>query len=166
MAIQTQFRRIHWTLVFIFLFFTIAIGTAGYFFYDHQKKSLRQEKWDQISSIEDLKVGQIAHWRKELVDDARVIFESPFIENQIQRFIENPRLTEVKQEIHDWMAHIEKHYQYDNIILLDTQGMVRLSVPEEKEGIGSHTKALAIEAMRTKKVILSDLYSFPITGPH
>lgn len=163
MTTQTQFKKIQWYLIIIFLFFTIALGAAGYFYYAHQKKSLRQDKWDQLSSIADLKVRQIAHWRKEFIDDARVFFKSPFIENQIQRFIENPRLTEVKQEIHEWMAHIEKHYQYDHIILLDTQGMVRLSVPEGKDVVGPDAKKLAMEAMRTKKVILSDLYKSEIT---
>ncbi len=68
MEFLPQSKRIYWPLVLVFFLFWIAIGAAGYFFSRDQKRSLLQEKRDQLSAIAELKVGQVLNWRKELTD--------------------------------------------------------------------------------------------------
>ena len=68
MEFLPQSKRIYWLLVFVFFLFSIAIGAGSYFFSRDQKRSLLQEKRDQLSATAELKVGQVLNWRKELID--------------------------------------------------------------------------------------------------
>ncbi len=154
-------KKIYWSLVLAFLLFSMAIGMAGYFFYENQKESLKQEKWEQLGAISDLKVRQIVNWRKERLEDGVIISESPFIAHRIQQWLQDQKTTGAEREILDWMASLQRPQQdqsYQSVLLLDAKGLVRLSVPEGEKVLAPFSKALALEAARSKKVILSDLY--------
>jgi PAS domain S-box-containing protein len=158
MTLQLRSQKNFWFLTIIFVLFSVASGVAGYFFYENQKKTIKEEKRDQIGAIADLKVRQISKWHKDRMADAEVIIECPFFAPLIQQFLSGPRSTKVKQEILNWMGSRQKHYQYESIHLIDSRGTVRLSVPERKEVLGPDAKALCAEAMRKKKIVFSDLY--------
>lgn len=52
---------------------------------------------------------------------------------------------------------------YKNVLLLDTEGNIRLKVIDGQEVIGPDAKKLAEEAIRSKNVVFSDLYRSKIT---
>jgi PAS domain S-box-containing protein len=143
--LRSSSSKVIWVLVFIFLIFSMAIGTAGYFFFQNQKRHLVQEKRDHLRSIADLKVGQIHNWRQERLAEATGVLENPIM-------------------ISDWMVTQRKHLQYERVSLLDLKGTVRLSFPEGEEVLGPVTKRLASEAIREKRVILSEIYRGFNTG--
>ncbi len=161
MTVSPHLKKIYWSLVLAFLLFSMAIGMAGYFFYENQKESLKQEKWEQLGAISDLKVRQIVNWRKERLEDGVIISESPFIAHRIQQWLQDQKTTGAEREIIDWMASLQRPQQYQNyqsVLLLDAKGVGRLSFPEGEKVLGPFSKALALEAARSKKVILSDFY--------
>ena len=83
--------------------------------------------------------------------------QDPFFAAQITAWLKGRAKPELKNEIlHRLKALLV--YQYQNIVLLDPQGRVVLSVAGEEPALASHTQALALEAMQTRKVIFSDLY--------
>ncbi len=154
-------KRIYWSLVLVFLLFSMAIGVAGYFFYENQKKIFQQEKRDQLGAISDLKVRQITNWRQERIEDGAMIFRNPFIAQPIQQWFQNPKAAGIEKEILDWMASLQKplHYQsYASVLLLDPKGVIRLSVPEGEKSLDPFSKTLAIETAHSKELTLSDLY--------
>jgi hypothetical protein len=161
MTVSPRLKRIYWSLVLAFFLFSMAIGIAGYFFYANQKEGLKQEKWEQLGAISDLKVKQIVNWRRERLEDAAVISKSPFIIHHIQQWLQDPKTTGAEREILDWMASLQRPQQdqsYQSVLLLDAKGLVRLSIPEGEKVLDPFSKALALEAARSKKAILSDLY--------
>jgi PAS domain S-box-containing protein len=154
-------NKIYWSLVLVFFLFSMGLGTAGYFFYKDQKKSMKERRWDDLRTIAHLKAKQIENWRKERIAEGTIILENPFIGQAIRRWLDSPRETEGRQRILGWMACRQKYLQYEqykSIHLLDTKGVVRLSFPDRAEVLDLDTKALVGEAMQKKKVILSDLY--------
>ena len=114
MTIGPQLKKIYWSLVLVFFLFSMAISMAGYLFYENQKKNLRQEKWDQLGAISDLKVRQIVNWRKERIEDGAIIFESPFIAPRLQQWFQDPKATGVEKEILGWMASLQRPEQYQS----------------------------------------------------
>ena len=90
MAFRLQSKEYYWYLVSVFILFTMTIVMLGYFFYEHQKKTIKQEKKDQLNAVVDLKVQQIINWRKERIGDAMIIFENQFLLSGIHQWLENP----------------------------------------------------------------------------
>jgi PAS domain S-box-containing protein len=163
-AISFESKINHWVLIFVFLFFSIAIGVAGFYFYKTQKKSLKQEKFEELRAVSDLKISLIVNWRKDRLADAEVILETPFIADHVQQLFAGQRAQEAKKEILEWMQAFQEHYQYHSILLLDQKQTVRLSVPGGEEGPGSYGRKVILEAMQGKRVILSDLYRSETSG--
>jgi PAS domain S-box-containing protein len=163
-ATAFRYKINHWVLIFLFLFFSIAMGVAGFYFYESQKKSVKQEKFEELRAISDLKINSIVSWRKDRLADAEVILETPFIAEYVQQLFGGQRTEKVKKEILEWMQSFQEHYQYQSILLLDQKQRVRLSVPEGQEAPGSYGRTIILEAMQMRRPILSDLYRSETSG--
>ena len=157
MASPVRPRKIPWHLILIFLLLSLGILGTGYFFYDYQLSSHKQDKINELKTIADLKITQNVEWRYERLADASVIKEDPFLAARVNDLLKGNANPQLKTEIlHRLKALLVYHYQ--NIILIDPQGRVRLSVLGEEQSLGAYAKALALEAMQTKKTVFSDFY--------
>jgi len=158
MALPRVFRKIPWQLLFIFFILVIAICSVGLFYYQSQKKEIKKDKQDELVAIADLKVGQIANWRKERLADAATIRENFLLAPHIRRFLHNPKETKGRKGLLTWLESFRETYQYDNILLINKEGTLLLSVANKGTVIGPDLKKLASEAMGKRKIVFSDLY--------
>ena len=157
MPLQRLFRKTPWQLLLIFFILVIALCSVGLFYYESQKKEIRKDKQDELLAIVDLKVGQIANWRKERLADAATIRENFLLVPHIRGFLHNPKGA-WKEGILAWMESFRETFQYDDILLLNKEGVLLLSVANKDAVIGPDAKKLASEAMEKRKIIFSDLY--------
>lgn len=158
MTHKTQHEKIPYYLIVIFLLLSATIWVGGYLYYQDQKKEIKKDKLEDLTAIADLKVSQIVNWRRERLADAQNIFDNKLIVPHIQLFLKKPKSFAYKQEILHWLKSKQKYYLYENVILVDTNTEIRLAVTDGKEALGPDAKRLAMEAMRKKQVIISDLY--------
>ncbi|MFZ3137688.1 MAG: PAS domain S-box protein [Thermodesulfovibrionales bacterium] len=156
MTHKTQHGKIPYYLIVIFLFLSVTIWIGGYLYYEDQKKEIKKDKLEDLAAIADLKVSQIANWRRERLGDAKNIFDNKLIIPHIQQFLAGSSV--YKQEVFNWLATIQKNYLYKNVLFLDMEGNIRLKVIDGQEVIGPDAKKLAEEAIRSKNVVFSDLY--------
>jgi len=159
-----KLHKIPYHLIIIFFILAVGIGVAGYLYYQNQKEYVKKDKQEDLTAIADLKVGQIVNWRQERMGDAKNIFDNKLIIPHIQQFLKGSKSSVYKQDILNWLESIQKYYLYKNVILLDTHGNILLKVIDRQEVIGPDAKRLAEEAMRTKRVIFSDLYRSKVTN--
>jgi hypothetical protein len=145
-------------LVGIFLVMIIGICVGGYYYYDYEKSHISKEVAYTLTTVADLKARQIANWRKDRISDGAVILENPVMVKHIQQFLYNTQSSEFRKDIVQWLKAFREGYNYESIILLDTERDIRLAVSEKNEVLGPDARRLAAEAIATKKVVLSDLY--------
>ena len=157
-------RKTPWQLLLIFFILVIAICSVGLFYYESQKKGIRKDKQDELLAIADLKVGQIANWRKERLADAATIRGNFLLVPHMQRFLHNPEEAKGKEGILTWMESFKETHQYDDILLLDDEGTPLLSVANKGQVIGPDVRKLASEAIETGKIVFSDLYRSKVDG--
>ena len=100
---QTNPHAIPWHLVVVFLLLAAGLSGAGYWHYGGHKAHIRKVKGDELSSIADLKVGELSRWRKDAVADAEVISSSVFISRQVKGFFENPPGSHFREECRSWL---------------------------------------------------------------
>lgn len=150
-------RKIPWYLLLTFLVLSLSIWAVGYSYYSREKESIQRDKQEDLLAIADLKVQQIADWRRERLSDGEIISQDPFFTLRIREWFQK-RDPELKQKILSRMQSFRRDYQYRSLVLLDSGGEIHLVVPEGKESLGPDARQLTLEAMRTGKTILSDLY--------
>ena len=158
MPLPRVFRKTPWQLLLIFVILVIAICSVGIFYYESQKKEIKKDKQDELVAIANLKVGQIANWRKERLADAATIRGNFLLVPHIRSFLHNPKGAKWREGILTWMESFRETYQYDDILLLNKEGSLLLSLANKAAVIGPDVKKLASEAMETRKIVFSDLY--------
>jgi signal transduction histidine kinase len=157
-------RKIPWQFLLILSILVISISTVGLLYYESQKKQIRKEKQNELSAIADLKVSQIITWRKERLADAVTIRENLFLAPRIRRLLNQPKAAKGRKELLTWMGSFKETYQYDDVLLLNNKGTLLLSAAQKNEVIGADTKRLVSKAMKTRKIVFSDLYLNKMSG--
>jgi hypothetical protein len=152
-TIQVPHNKIPWHLILIFIVLSFAIALTGYFFYQNQKKHIKEQKQNEISAIAGLKIKQITNWREERMRDASFIFNNEKIAKQIENLEKTPVSLELRKEILSWMTAMHKNLQYTSMRLVNSKGKILISVPEGMLTISAYVKANMIEALRSRKIL-------------
>jgi PAS domain S-box-containing protein len=149
--------RLPWNLVIIFSFLAVGILGLGYYFYEYQVTNLQNAKAEELSSIVDLKVKQIVTWRQERLSDAQLISGDSNFAQEVQDWFNGNSSPEQQNDIRQRLNEL---YQgsYVEAVLFDSQGIVRLSMTKIKQDHMSLITTIAMAAMASRKIILTDLY--------
>jgi hypothetical protein len=142
----------------VFLFFSACVLITGHFIYQSQKNKIIEAKQNELSAIADLKVGQIAQWRAERINDAEYFHNNPLIVRQVEAFIQNPRESQLHSDIMTWLKTIQTSMGYSSARLFDSKGDVRLMFSDGVDTIGCPAKQVISEALSRNTVVLSDIH--------
>ena len=152
--------RIPWHLLLIFSLLAAGILSLGYFFYRYQVTFFQNITAAELNAIADLKVKQIMTWRRDRMNDAQLIVGDPLWGRQVFDWLHGEDAPGQKEKISKFLSDLNQG-SYAAVALFDVQGNLRLSIFEVKPEIFPLIKKAASDAMRTQKVILSDLYRPP-----
>jgi diguanylate cyclase (GGDEF)-like protein/PAS domain S-box-containing protein len=140
------------------VFIALAICVLSYVTFDRQKQHILLSAQKNLASIADLKAGEITHWRKERIDDAVALTESTRLATIFEDWLRAGAPANAERE---WMLTrlgvMQRSQNYTALSLLDTQGMPRLSLDAKLHSDG-YVKHLAVQAMRSDQVFMSDLH--------
>ncbi|MCX5856258.1 MAG: hypothetical protein NTZ24_17090, partial [Deltaproteobacteria bacterium] len=148
-------------IVVVILF--IAIIAAGIYFYQSQEYQIKDSVTNDLSSIATLKADQIAAWRGERLFDARGISSDAFFIEGIDHYLtygDNESREKILSRFHELNA---AHF-YDNVLLVDSQGDVRLSLDPAITSIQPSVKAQINKSLMSGDAVLTDFYQMP--GSH
>ncbi len=148
-----------WLIVASGLAMMALIG-GGYWFYLYQEQVLRQNAEANLQSTAQLKVNQIAEWRSEQLRDAAVIMESPFFTDAAVQCITEPK-ADLTDKLLARFRSMQEHFQYRDVMLVDRDGQVRLSLSKHVGSLHEDAARSLAEALREKKPVLSDLHVGP-----
>jgi diguanylate cyclase (GGDEF)-like protein/PAS domain S-box-containing protein len=143
----------------VFLLLLLAIVGVGYYVFQQQARHLKEGAQRELATIADLKAEQVANWRSERQGDAQATSHDYFLESAVaQWFQEGSPPGERRQRILDRLTALQRAYDYQDVVLLDDQGTLRLSTADASPAVSGTTRDLAIEAMRTGAILFSDLH--------
>ncbi|MGB9004802.1 MAG: ATP-binding protein [Candidatus Aminicenantales bacterium] len=154
-------RRERRPSVFLILVITIlaaGIILAGYSYYGNYAKNYRKAVEQQLAAIADLKVGELAQWRKERLGDAAVFYGNEAFSALVRRYFEKPRDMEASEQLRSWLWQFQEQLRYDRVFLLDAQGVERMAVPDIPEPVAAHLTKDAPEIIRSGRMSFLDFH--------
>jgi len=154
-----------WTKAVLVLV-VLAFAAGGSWFYRAEQSQARLHVEERLITIARLKVSQIADWRAKRLGDAAVLMDSPFLLAAIRGWLEDPGRGDVGEAIRARFHDLSEFYGYDDVLLVDPDRQVRLSLSGRRE---IHPEELAaLDAVqRSHKPVLVDLHAGPgDTVPH
>jgi len=136
----------------------LALLAGGAWFYKAQEQEQRRQVEGQLQAIARLKADQIANWRKERLDDASVLMDRLALIADAKHWFTKPT-AKTAEEILRRFRSLREHYRYHDVLLVDLDGKVRLSLTSYA---GTHHRgasgALAV-ALRDRKPVFTDLHT-------
>ncbi len=142
-------------LVLGFTVLSLWIIVVGVFYYRHHERQLRIRIEQQLSAITELKVDELAQYRKERLGDAAIFFKNPAFSGLVQRFIDHPEDAEAQQQLRTWLDKSQSD-QYDLVCLFDAQGAVRMSVPAGRTPVSSAVLQRIPEVLQSGRLTFQD----------
>ncbi len=144
-------------LIVMFFILTSCILAGAYFVYKGYEKDRLTEVEHILSSIAELKASQLVLWREERLGDAQIMYGNVAFTNLVRRYFKNPQDVEAKQHLQNWMAQYPQSAEYDQVRLIDTQGITRISIPARLSMSRDVSKEVQ-ETFQTGKIQLVDFY--------
>ena len=151
-------RQIPRMIVMLFIFLASGIITTGFLYYRNYKTDFKTSIEQQLSSTLKLKVSDIARWREERLADAGVLFGNAAFTTLVRRSFADSPDGVAQEQIRNWLKKMQTNYHYDQVVLLDVQGNIRLSVPQSVEPVCGILKQQAAKIMRPARIVFLDLH--------
>jgi two-component system, cell cycle sensor histidine kinase and response regulator CckA len=116
--------RVHLT---VFLFLVLAMAGAGYRSYFSNKSAQEGRLHRGLKQIARLKANEVAAWRLERLGDATVAATDARMIPAMKKLLTGDAEPRTRQEVLDWMDAMRTSYQYENLVLLNAGGEIKLN---------------------------------------
>jgi len=151
-------RRIFFIFLWIYLLVALGILSAGWYYYQGQVQKQRLLMEQQLSGVADIKVKDILRWKRERFGEANVLFNHLTFSKLVRRYFENPRDTGLQKELWSWLHQIRIGQDFEALFLMDADGRVRISVPEQSKTACPTLQEKVSEAIKTHREIWVDFH--------
>ena len=158
---KTRNRIWKWSLIGLFGATALALPAGGYWLYRHEGQAMRSHESAELKAIAELKVNQIAAWRNDYLVDARVTSRMAGFRATVAHWLQASGDASSRNKIHEDMELLRKSYGYENVILADTDGRIRLSLNPQLTGLDASAKQLVAQAVSSRDAVFGDLFRCP-----
>lgn len=143
----------------IVILLLVILGT-GILFYQSQEGQVKAGVTTDLTAIQTLKGYQIAAWREDRLYDARVLSSSAFFIGGVDHYLTYGD-DESKNTILIRLREMNTSPQYDNVLLVDSNGTVRLSLDPSVTSVSLPVIDQVNASIRSGNVTLTDFYRMP-----
>jgi PAS domain S-box-containing protein len=147
-----------WALVGVFIVVSSVILISGSIYIGNLKRNTLEVKKEELNAFANLKAGQIVRWWHERLGNAIVLKENYPLVEEVDYFIKNPGKKQSRDAITQLLASIISTFDYQNAIILDNSGKVKLAIPESDSIIEQYLHPLIPSITASRKVMLTDLH--------
>jgi len=152
-----------WLTAALVLSVAVILG-AGAWFYRNHEHTMQLEVARNLEAVALLKVNQIAAWRAERLAGAAVIAESPFFIQVVARYLADPDDETATAILTRFGSR--KHYHYRDVLLVDVNGQVRLSLTGQLGPLDEEAGRTLADACRDRKPVFTDIHLDAQDRPH
>jgi PAS domain S-box-containing protein len=147
--------RVPYQLLALFVALATAIGLMAYWSHIEQKNTVERGVRNQLLTIADIKVRELSQWRTMQLEQARAILGDRMALTVLRRVVAGDARASERAAVYAWMDALAKHLRYANVLLLDRQGKLVLSVGQ-RLGSPEHLRRLAAGTLRNGTDMLRD----------
>ena len=106
--------RIALKMALLFSCLAAVIIGIGFFAYRNFELHHRSDVAHQLSAIAELKVNQLTEYRRERLEDAKLLSNNTSIAALVRRPLKNPEDTGNTRQLQEWLKKLQAHAQYDS----------------------------------------------------
>ncbi|RFT15188.1 MAG: diguanylate cyclase/phosphodiesterase (GGDEF & EAL domains) with PAS/PAC sensor(s) [Candidatus Saccharicenans subterraneus] len=146
------------TWIIFFLALAILFLSIGLWYLNLEIRHIRQAEIEKLVSTANLKIQGLNQWRRERLSDAVNLAKSPLLASALKAWLASPGNLQLKQDILDRLSLSRQAYGYADILVLDPEGRLLLSLQPEVELLLPQMKKYLDRALQSREAFLTDLY--------
>lgn len=155
----------HWVAIIGFGLLSLLIVGGGWWTYEHQKNKIRQDRQHELTAIASLKAQQISAWREEKLRDAELLRDNPILAQQFQEWQQKGAPSDqLYDKFRSRLSSLLRAYDYHALVMVDKKIQPLIYVGE-KWALEKHLHKTALESLKTKQILFSELSSQHIIEP-
>jgi PAS domain S-box-containing protein len=145
-------------LVLLVVLLGLLIAVGSYLYYRSEANRIREQKYNELKAVTDLKQQQIETWIESRFKETDVITESSVFISVISKWFQNIKNERLKHEVNQWLMQFQKKLDYENIFLITPDGKLLISAKPHLGEFESRVKQKLIEAAKVREIVLTDFY--------
>jgi PAS domain S-box-containing protein len=132
---------------------------AGYLYFIDYRDGFLSDVEKRLSTIADLKVEGLVQWRNERMGDAAAVYKNKSFSWLLKNVVDNPAKTEMRQLLLSWINVVATTFNYDEISLFDTSGVIFCDTKETSEKLTPEKFSCDLATfLQKKESMLCDLH--------
>ncbi|MCU0376826.1 MAG: PAS domain-containing sensor histidine kinase [Bacteroidales bacterium] len=148
-----------WATVSVLTLMAAVLTVIFILYASGQKTQLITNAAKEMDAVARLKADQVAHWRLEKLNDARLIHENiTLVEHIDALFIKEGNLKE-KSRLIRLLTTLINNYDFGGAVLLDAGGRPGLAVPESEATIGENLRQRIPSIIAAPDITLSGFHT-------
>lgn len=151
-------RRDVGILILASLVVAAGIVKAGVFYYDNQMAECKAAGQSKLVTIADLKVDELALWKRERLADANNLYRNPVFSSLVRRCFERPDDPALQEELRTWVNNLRTDYRYDRIALHNAATDTWTLFSDDKTPLTPLTVQNAHRVERSGQLTFTDFY--------
>jgi len=153
-AIEGSGERAGFWFLLVFVLLAAGIVISGWLYHRNYQKQFRAGIERHLSAIADMKAGDLAQYRRERLGDGLIFFQNAPFAALVRHFLEKPKDADAQRQLQTWLGKYQPHY--DEVRLLDAQGVTRLSSPAGLQTVSASTAREVSDVLRSGQVKFQD----------
>lgn len=153
-----QARNLKRQLLAVTVIASALLTFLGYIYYGNEEKIIRDDKYNELNVIAELKINQILQWRNERLVDANVITQSTIFQNAVETGLTEKNNLAIRRDILDQLSIIKAQYGYDEVFIVSPEGDVVLSLDPGIKYPCSVSINTVRKALEQKTAVFTDFY--------
>jgi len=161
---RLQFNSVRSRITFwLFLISVVPLLTVMVTVYSQQVQSIKKEAFGKLTSIRDLKVGEVDHWIDERINDIRTISDDLEIKALGQVFGKKEHAEKdvaiLQTAIRHISGYVKNYPDYHEIFIIDPRnGRILISSDNSSTGLDKSHEPYFTEPLRTGSIHIQDIF--------
>ncbi len=148
-----------WTSISVLLF-TAAMLTAVILLYSSgQRERILRDAATEMEAVARLKAEQVAKWRSEKLNDARLIHENVTLVENIDAMFIKERPQWEKARLEQFLKTLIENYDFGGVVLVDAGGNPGLAVPASESATGEFLRRNITASISNPVIFLSEFHT-------
>ena len=145
-------------LLGVLLLVVAFLAAGGVALHRQQVAEVRADKGAQLSTIGGLKARQVESWRQERLADSLVLGSGPQFAAAVAAWLAS-RNAAAAQPLVARLQRVREGYGYDDVLLVDREGVVHLAAKGARAPLEPEARALAEAAIAGGRPVFGDFFN-------
>lgn len=153
-----------WTSISVLLFTAAVLTTVIILYSSGQRDRILRDAATEMEAVARLKADQVAKWRSEKLNDARLIHENVTLVEHIDAMFIKERPQWEKTRLEQFLRTLIENYDFGGVVLVDAGGNPGLAVPESESTAGEFLRRNITASISNPVISLTEFHTASVVS--